>query len=164
MEGTIEKPIPAAVRIPGTTTYTIGLPLAAIRVNRSSPMVIMVRPLPSTARTPKRLDEPPALRATTMIVRAMGRKHSPASSGERPRTCWRYRELRNHIGNSAALNSTTIPLAVFSGLVSALKGMSGALAKRVSMSPNPASSTTPMRIGMIASGELQPSVPALTTP
>ena len=78
VEGTIDIPIPAAVSIPGSTTYRIGLPLAAIFVNSSIPAVIIVSPPPSTARTPKRLTSLPALRATNMIVSAIGRKHSPA--------------------------------------------------------------------------------------
>ena len=89
VEGTIDIPIPAATSSPGTITYKIALPLAAILVNRSMPAVIIIRPPLSTARTPKRLTSFPALRATTMIVSAIGRKHRPACSGESPSTCWR---------------------------------------------------------------------------
>ena len=86
----------------------------------------MIRPPPSTGRTPKRLTSLPAREATSMIVNVIGRKIRPVCSGERPSTCCRYRELTNHIGNSAALNSSTIVLAVRSGLVSSLNGISGA--------------------------------------
>ena len=42
-----------------------------------------------------------------MIVNAIGRNVSPALSGESPSTCWRYSELMNHIGKSAALKTIT---------------------------------------------------------
>ncbi len=58
VEGTIDRAIPAAVRIPGIITYTIALPLGEILVNSSSPTVIRIRPLPSTARTPNRAHQP----------------------------------------------------------------------------------------------------------
>src|SRR5262249_26914757 len=80
--------------------------LAAILVNGSIPAVIIKRPEPRTARTPNRLTSLPALRATNMIVSAIGRKVRPAWSGERPSTCCRYSELMYHMGNSAALNSS----------------------------------------------------------
>ena len=99
-----------------------------------------------------------------MIVSAIGRKVSPAWSGERPSTCCRYSELTYHIGKSAALNSSTMLLATCSGFVSALNGISGAAAKRVSMTTKSASSPTPTAIGTSAPGDLQPSRPAVTIP
>ena len=51
-----------------------------------------------------------------MIVSAIGRNAGPACSGESPSTCCRYSELTNHIGNSAALNSSTITLATLQRL------------------------------------------------
>ena len=164
VDGTIDSPIPAAVSSPGIITYTIAEPLSAIFVNSSIPPVIISSPEPSTARTPKRLTSLPALRATTMIVSAIGRNVRPACSGDRPSTCCRYSELTNHIGNSAALNSSTIVFALRSGLVSSLNGTRGAEAIRVSTTQNAASSAAPTMIGTSAADELQPFVPALTTP
>ena len=68
-----------------------------------------------------------------MIVSVIGRNVRPVCSGDSPSTCCRYSELRNHIGNSAALNSSTILLATCSGLVSSLNGISGSEATRVSI-------------------------------
>ena len=65
-------------------TNATALPVGSILEKSSSPAVIMSSPLPSTSRTPKRLTSPPARWAVTMIVSAMGRNVSPASSGERP--------------------------------------------------------------------------------
>ena len=89
VEGTIDSAMPAAVRIPGIITYTIPLPLGAIRVSSSIPTVIMIRPLPSTSRTPSALTSRPALRATTPIATVIGRKISPVSSAVSPSTCCR---------------------------------------------------------------------------
>ncbi len=75
-----------------------------------------------------------------------------------------YSELTNHIGKSAALNSSTMLFAVFSCFVSALKGISGAEAKRVSITPNMPRSTTPSAIGPSALNEPQPFSPPSTTP
>ena len=57
-----------------------------------------------------------------MIVSVIGRKMRPVCSGERPSTCCRYSELTNHIGNSAALNSSTIVLARSQRLGQLLEG------------------------------------------
>ncbi len=72
--------------------------------------------------------------------------------------------LRNHIGKSAALNSTTMLLATFSGFVSSRIGISGADATRVSITANRPSSKKPMMIGTSAEALLQPERPASTTP
>ncbi len=72
--------------------------------------------------------------------------------------------LRIHIGNSAALNSSTIVLAFFSVWVSSLKGISGAFAMRASITPNATSIRIPSTIGPSASNVLQPFRPASTTP
>ena len=164
VEGTIDIAIPAAVRIPGIITYTTPLPLAPIRASSSSPAVNMVSPLPSTGRTPKRLTSLPVREATSMIVNVIGRNIRPVSSGERPSTCCRYSELTNHIGNSAALKSSTMLLAVRSGLVSSLNGTSGAAATRVSITTNATSRTAPSAIGPSALNAPQPTRPASTTP
>ena len=55
-------------------------------------------------------------------------------------------------------------LAVRSGLVSSLKGISGADATRASITPNTPSRSRPPTIGPSAASELQPFRPASTTP
>ena len=116
-------------------------------MNSSSPTVIIVSPAPSTARTPNRVTSLPALRATNRIVSVIGRNVSPAFSGDSPSTCCRYRELRYHIGNSAALNTTTIRFESCSVFVRSLNGISGSDANRVSITTNATSSTSPPMIG-----------------
>ena len=69
----------------------------------------------------------------------------------------------NHIGNSAALNSSTIVLAARVSGVSSLKGISGAEA-RDSTTPKSASSAMPPMIGPSAANVSQPFRPASTTP
>ena len=75
-----------------------------------------------------------------MITSVIGRKIRPVCSGERYSTCCRYSELTNHIGNSDALNSSTMLFAIRSGLVSSLKGISGSEARRTSITTNTTSS------------------------
>ena len=99
-----------------------------------------------------------------MIISARGRKVRPASSGDSPRTSWRYSELTYHMGNSAALNRITIPLATLSCRVSCLNGISGALANRISITLKAASNTRPTMIGIRASAACQLTIPARTTP
>ena len=70
----------------------------------------------------------------------------------------------NHIGNSAALNSSTIVLAARRSLVSSLKGMSGSAATRLSITPKATSSATPTAIGPRAANVSQPFSPASTIP
>ena len=99
-----------------------------------------------------------------MITSVIGRNMSPVCSGDRPSTCCRYSELTNHIGNSDALNSSTMLLAIRSGLVSSLNGISGSEATRVSITTNTASRAMPATIGPSAAAVLQPLSPASTTP
>ena len=99
-----------------------------------------------------------------MIINVIGRKIRPVSSGERYSTCCRYSELTNHIGNSDALNSSTMLLATRSGLVSSLKGISGSEARRASITPNTASSARPATIGPSAANVSKPARPASTIP
>ncbi len=142
----------------------IGLPLEPIFASSSMPAVSMIRPPPSTGRTPKWLTSLPVREATSMITSVIGRKIRPVCSGESQSTCCRYRELTNHIGNSDALNSSTMLLAIRSGLVSSLKGISGSRAKRTSITPNTASTTRPAMIGPSAANVPRPARPASTIP
>ena len=127
VEGTIDIAIPAAVSSPGSMMYTSGLPLEPTFASSSMPAVSITSPPPSTGRTPKRLTSLPAREATRPITTVIGRNTSPVLSGDRYSTCCRYSELTNHIGNSDALNSSTMLLAIRSGLVSSLNGISGAV-------------------------------------
>ncbi len=89
VEGTIDIAMPAAASRPGIITYTMPLPLEPILLSSSRPPVSITRPPPSTGRTPKWLTSRPVREATSMIVKVIGRKISPVSSGDRPRTCCR---------------------------------------------------------------------------
>src|SRR5262249_344096 len=148
----------------GQTTNPMELPVGPILVNSSSPLASRTRPEVSTARRPNRPTSLPACRATSMIVKVIGKNARPALSGESPSTSCIYRELTNHNGNSAALNTNTMLFASARGLVIALNGTSGALAQRVSMMPNSTNSATAMMSGTKNSGEPQPWVPASTIP
>jgi hypothetical protein len=76
-----------------------------------------------------------------------------------------YSVVKNHIGKSAALNSSTTPLATRSGLEANTRmGTSGACANRDSISTNTPSSARPSTIGPSAAAELHPSLPAVTMP
>ena len=63
------------------------------------------------------------------MTSAGARKMRPVSIGDSDSTCCRYSEPMYHIGNSAALNSSTIRLTTFSGRVNAFSGSSGAAAR-----------------------------------
>ncbi len=147
VDATTDSPIPIVASMPGSTTYPSELPVGPILASSSSPLAIMTRPEVSVARRPKSPTSLPACRAVSMMASAMGKNARPAFSGESPSTSWRYSELTNHIGNTAALNRNTIRFASESCLVIALNGMSGAFAQRASMTMNRASSATAMISG-----------------
>ena len=143
--------------------YWIALPPSAIRANSAIPAAIAISPQPSTVRTPARPTSLPACEAQAKITSAIGRNTRPVESGDRASTCCRYSEPMYHIGNMAALNSSTIALTTRSGLVNAFGGTSGAAA-RFSNIGNNVSRTAPIAIGTSASAEPQPWLPAVTPP
>ena len=91
-----------------------------------------------------------------MIVSAIGKKASPACNGDKPSTCCRYSELTNHIGNSAALNASTMPLADLRVLEIAWNGTSGAEAHFASITVNRPRMANPSTIGTSARKDSQP--------
>ena len=143
--------------------YWIALPPSPIRANSAIPAVIASRPQPSTVRTPARPTSLPACEAQAKIVSAIGRNTRPVVSGDRASTCCRYSEPMYHIGNSAALNSSTITLTTRSGLVNAFGGTSGAAA-RFSITGKSVSRIVPTAIGTSACADPQPWLPAVTPP
>ena len=90
VEGTIERPIPAADEDP-RDHHEDDRAAARRRSARTAayPAVIIEQPAAEHRADAEAADEPPAREATSMIVSAIGRNVRPVCSGESPSTCCR---------------------------------------------------------------------------
>lgn len=99
------------------------------------------------------------------MVSDIGRNVRPASSGEKPSTCWRYSVTRNHIEKAVAPRQKATTLAPDSARERKIRsGTSGAAARRPSTSRKNPSSAAPAAIGPSVAAAPHPWRSLLTMP
>lgn len=99
------------------------------------------------------------------MVSDIGRNVRPASSGEKPSTCWTYSVTRNHIEKAVAPRQKATTLAPDSARERKIRsGTSGAAARRPSTSRKSPRSAAPAAIGPSVAAAPHPWRSLLTMP